>query len=53
MGLQFAVKLGFYTVVVSKGSEKEALAKELGAHKYINVERQNAVEEIQVIVFDI
>ena len=32
LALQFAVKLGFKTVVISRGKEKESLAKKLGAH---------------------
>lgn len=36
LGVQFAVKLGFETVAVARGSEKEELARTLGAHHYID-----------------
>jgi len=49
LGAQFAAKLGFYTVVVSRGADKEALAKKLGAHKFIDAEKQDSVKEIQAL----
>jgi alcohol dehydrogenase/propanol-preferring alcohol dehydrogenase len=36
LGVQFAVKLGFKTVAVARGAEKEALARKLGAHHYVD-----------------
>jgi D-arabinose 1-dehydrogenase-like Zn-dependent alcohol dehydrogenase len=36
LGVQFAVKSGFETVAIARGSEKEPLARELGAHHYID-----------------
>jgi alcohol dehydrogenase/propanol-preferring alcohol dehydrogenase len=36
LGVQFAAKLGFETVAVARGSEKEQLARQLGAHHYID-----------------
>jgi D-arabinose 1-dehydrogenase-like Zn-dependent alcohol dehydrogenase len=36
LGVQFAVKLGLETIAVARGSEKEPLARELGAHHYID-----------------
>jgi D-arabinose 1-dehydrogenase-like Zn-dependent alcohol dehydrogenase len=44
LAVQFAVKLGFKTVVVSRGKEKEKLAKKLGAHYYF--ESENAANEL-------
>lgn len=38
LAVQYAVKLGFRTVVLSRGKEKEALAYKLGAHLYIDTE---------------
>jgi len=49
LGVQFARKMGFHTVAVSKGSDKEALAKKLGAHVYIDSEKQDAVKEIKAL----
>jgi D-arabinose 1-dehydrogenase-like Zn-dependent alcohol dehydrogenase len=36
LGVQFAVKFGFETIAVARGTEKESLARELGAHHYID-----------------
>jgi D-arabinose 1-dehydrogenase-like Zn-dependent alcohol dehydrogenase len=36
VGVQFAAKSGFYTIAVARGAEKAALAKELGAHEYVD-----------------
>jgi D-arabinose 1-dehydrogenase-like Zn-dependent alcohol dehydrogenase len=36
LGVQFAVKLGAETVAIARGAEKEPLARELGAHHYID-----------------
>ena len=36
LGVQFAAKLGFDTVAIARGTEKEELARELGARHYID-----------------
>jgi D-arabinose 1-dehydrogenase-like Zn-dependent alcohol dehydrogenase len=36
LGIQYARQMGFHTVAVGRGSDKEALAKKLGAHTYID-----------------
>jgi alcohol dehydrogenase/propanol-preferring alcohol dehydrogenase len=36
LGVQFAVKLGLETVAIARGTEKESLARGLGAHHYID-----------------
>ena len=36
LGVQFAARLGFETVAIARGTEKESLARELGAHHYID-----------------
>lgn len=36
LGVQFAAKLGFETVAVARGTEKEELARKLGAHHYVD-----------------
>src|SRR5258705_6839795 len=36
LGVQFARHMGFRTVAIGRGLEKERLAKDLGAHAYIN-----------------
>jgi D-arabinose 1-dehydrogenase-like Zn-dependent alcohol dehydrogenase len=47
LGLQYANRLGFTTVAVSRGREKERLAYELGAHHYIDAEAGDAASELQ------
>lgn len=47
LAVQFANKMGFETVAISKGPDKEVLAKQLGAHIYINTENNNAADELQ------
>ena len=47
LAIQFANKMGFKTIALSKGADKEALAKKLGAHIYLNSERQNIQDELQ------
>ena len=36
LGVQFAAKAGFRTVAIARGKDKEALARKLGAHHYID-----------------
>jgi D-arabinose 1-dehydrogenase-like Zn-dependent alcohol dehydrogenase len=36
LGVQYANKLGYRVVAIARGTEKEALATELGAHHYID-----------------
>jgi alcohol dehydrogenase/propanol-preferring alcohol dehydrogenase len=36
LGVQFAARMGFRTVAIARGKDKEALAKELGAWRYID-----------------
>ena len=36
LGIQFAARLGFRTVAVNRGRDKEELARALGAHDYID-----------------
>ncbi|MCX5997352.1 MAG: alcohol dehydrogenase [Chloroflexi bacterium] len=47
MGIQFARKLGFKTVALSRGKDKEELAYKLGAHVYIDTESQNPAAELK------
>ncbi len=46
LGVQFARKMGFRTVAIARGADKEPFAKELGAHIYIDAETVNAAEEL-------
>ncbi len=36
LAIQYAAKMGFQTVAISRGKEKEAMALKLGAHQYID-----------------
>jgi D-arabinose 1-dehydrogenase-like Zn-dependent alcohol dehydrogenase len=47
LALQYAVKMGFKTVVLSRGTVKRSLAFELGAHFYIDTSAQNMVLELE------
>ncbi len=49
LAIQFANKMGFRTVAISKGANKEALAKKLGAHIYLNSEEKDIQNELQKI----
>ena len=46
LGVQFAAKMGFEVVAIARGKEKEPLAKELGAHHYIDSKASDVAEEL-------
>ena len=46
LAVQFAVKLGYKTVVLSRGKEKEELAYKLGAHVYIDTDEVEAAKQL-------
>jgi D-arabinose 1-dehydrogenase-like Zn-dependent alcohol dehydrogenase len=47
LGIQFAAKMGFAVAAISKGADKEALSRKLGARHYIDHGAQNPAEELQ------
>lgn len=47
LAVQFAAKMGFKTVAIARGKDKEALAKQLGAWRYIDSQATNAAEELK------
>ena len=47
LGIQFARHMGFRTVAIGRGSEKEKLAKDLGAHIYIDTAVDDAAAVLQ------
>jgi D-arabinose 1-dehydrogenase-like Zn-dependent alcohol dehydrogenase len=47
LGVQFARQMGYRTVAIARGADKEALAKELGAHIYIDSAATSAAEELK------
>jgi D-arabinose 1-dehydrogenase-like Zn-dependent alcohol dehydrogenase len=46
LGVQFAAKMGFHTVAVARGTDKEPLARKLGAQHYIDSTSQNVAQEL-------
>lgn len=46
LGVQFAAKMGFRTVAIARGADKEVFAKQLGAHIYIDTSKQDAAAEL-------
>jgi len=47
LGIQFARHMGFRTVAVGRGREKEQLAKDLGAHVYLDTAVADAAAALQ------
>ncbi|MBI1764038.1 MAG: alcohol dehydrogenase catalytic domain-containing protein [Acidobacteria bacterium] len=47
LGIQFANKSGYKVAAIGRGPENAALAKQLGAHVYIDSKATNAAEELQ------
>jgi D-arabinose 1-dehydrogenase-like Zn-dependent alcohol dehydrogenase len=46
LGVQFASKMGFHTVAVGRGRDKEELALKLGAARYLDTATTNAAGEL-------
>ena len=46
LGVQFAAKMGFRTVAIARGVDKEPLARKLGAHVYLNSQTQDVAAEL-------
>ena len=46
LGVQYARKMGFRTVALSRGEAKRDFAKELGAHEYIDTEAEDPVKRL-------
>jgi alcohol dehydrogenase len=49
LGIQFAARLGFRTVAVNRGRDKEGLARSLGAHDYIDSEADDPARALQAM----
>jgi propanol-preferring alcohol dehydrogenase len=47
LGVQFARKMGFRTVAIGGGPDKEHLASKLGAHVYIDAKAEDAAAALQ------
>jgi D-arabinose 1-dehydrogenase-like Zn-dependent alcohol dehydrogenase len=46
LGVQYAAKMGFLTVAIARGKDKEPLAKKLGAAVYIDSTTQDPAKEL-------
>jgi len=49
LAVQFASKSGYQTVAISRGKDKEAFARELGAHHYIDDANGDAAAQLQAL----
>ena len=49
LGIQFAARLGFRTVAVNRGRDKEALARSLGAQEYIDSNDGDPAQALQAM----
>jgi D-arabinose 1-dehydrogenase-like Zn-dependent alcohol dehydrogenase len=47
LGVQFAARMGFKTVAIARGRDKEAFARKLGAAHYIDSQTQDVAAELQ------
>ena len=46
LGIQFASKMGFHTVAIGRGKDKESLALKLGAARYLDTDAVDAAKEL-------
>ena len=46
LAVQFAARMGFRTVAIARGADKDGLAKKLGAHDYIDSAARDAAAEL-------
>ncbi|HEV7213264.1 MAG TPA: alcohol dehydrogenase [Blastococcus sp.] len=49
LGVQFAAKLGFETVAIARGAEKESFARQLGAEHYIDSTTTDVAAELKAL----
>ncbi|HEU0037376.1 MAG TPA: alcohol dehydrogenase [Kofleriaceae bacterium] len=47
LAIQYAARMGFRTIAVSRGADKAQLARELGAHAYVDTEATPAGEALK------
>jgi len=46
LGVQFAARMGFQTIAIARGADKEPLARKLGAHHYVDSQAQDPAAEL-------
>jgi D-arabinose 1-dehydrogenase-like Zn-dependent alcohol dehydrogenase len=49
LAVQFARRMGFHTVAIARGRDKEKLGLELGAHVYLDSQTQDAAKELMAL----
>jgi D-arabinose 1-dehydrogenase-like Zn-dependent alcohol dehydrogenase len=49
LAIQYAAKSGFRTIAIARGADKGPLAKQLGAHLYIDTTTEDPAKELQKI----
>jgi len=49
LAIQYAKKSGFQTVAISRGGDKERLARELGAHYYVDSEQEDPAKKLKAL----
>jgi D-arabinose 1-dehydrogenase-like Zn-dependent alcohol dehydrogenase len=47
LGIQYARQMGFRTVAIGRGADKQPLAKKLGAHKYVDTGAGDPAQALQ------
>lgn len=47
LGIQFAARMGFHTVALSRGADKQALARKLGADTYVDSDKEDPAKALQ------
>ena len=49
LAVQYARKAGYEVAAISRGSDKEQLARKLGAHRYIDSEKENPADVLKAM----
>jgi D-arabinose 1-dehydrogenase-like Zn-dependent alcohol dehydrogenase len=49
LGVQFAARMGYETVAIARGKDKEPLARKLGAHHYVDSAAQDPAKELAAL----
>jgi len=47
LAIQFAARMGFRTIAISRGADKKELAEKLGAQEYVDTQKVTAAEGLQ------
>src|SRR6266851_2852629 len=47
LGIQYARQMGFRTVAIGRGGDKEPLARKLGAHEYVDTSKGSAADALR------